>query len=96
MQSLMTPAHERRPHSIRPSDESTSAAAPDLAPAVRKVSQALRSCTHRRLCRVNVSAQDGRVVLAGRLPSYFLKQLAQSVAMRASERIEIRNEVQVC
>jgi osmotically-inducible protein OsmY len=51
---------------------------PDLEVAVR----AALSCTHSPLRAVVVAVTAGRVLLIGRLPSFYLKQVAQEAARR--------------
>jgi osmotically-inducible protein OsmY len=64
--------------------------------AAEAVQRAMRSSAYRSLSRIGVSTSQGRVVLAGRVSSYYLKQLAQTLAMRVCGRVEVKNEVQVC
>lgn len=63
---------------------------------VLRVVAMLRGAAHRPLQRLEVSGADGTVVLSGRLPSYYLKQLAQSLAAAVPgvERIENRTVVE--
>ena len=44
---------------------------------------------------IQVEVHAGSVVLSGRLPSYYLKQIAQVSAMRVDGVVQVRNEIQV-
>jgi osmotically-inducible protein OsmY len=44
---------------------------------------------------VEVCARDGHVVLRGRVPSYYLKQVAQEVALAMPGVLQLRNELDV-
>lgn len=46
-----------------------------------RVHRALVSTGQLPLRQVRVDAEDGRIALAGRLPSFYLKQLAQAAAL---------------
>jgi len=50
---------------------------------------------HRILREVVVSVRNRLVILSGRVPSYYLKQLAQSAAMSAPGVRGVRNELTV-
>ena len=45
---------------------------------------------------IQVEVHAGSVVLSGRLPSYYLKQIAQVSAMNIDGVVQVRNGIQVC
>jgi osmotically-inducible protein OsmY len=60
-----------------------------------RVEVALRATGYRPLHAVEVSVPGRVVVLRGRLPSYYLKQLAQAAALGVPGVRELRNDVEV-
>jgi hypothetical protein len=48
-----------------------------------------------RVCEVRVLARDGGVILHGRAPSYYTKQLAQHVVMQGLKLLVMANEIEV-
>ncbi len=66
----------------------------DLCLAER-VAQALRASGYPPLHAIEVSVRDQVVILQGCVPSYYLKQLAQTVAMETAGVRNLRNDVQV-
>jgi hypothetical protein len=56
---------------------------------------ALRNSGYQSLSRVSCEVWGGKVVLAGEVPSYYVKQLAQTVVQRLVfvEHVENRHEV---
>ncbi|MCH7990270.1 MAG: BON domain-containing protein [Planctomycetes bacterium] len=44
---------------------------------------------------IQVEVHAGSVVLSGRLPSYYLKQIVQVIAMRVDGVVQVRNGIQV-
>jgi osmotically-inducible protein OsmY len=66
----------------------------DLRLAQRIVG-ALRATGYRELCGVEVSVNASTVYLAGRLPSYHLKQLAQATAMATQGVHQVHNGLDV-
>jgi osmotically-inducible protein OsmY len=66
----------------------------DLCLAER-VERALHSTCYRSLRGIEVSVCGQLVILRGRVPSYYMKQLVQAVAMEVAGVRELRNEVQV-
>jgi osmotically-inducible protein OsmY len=79
-------------------DQSDQAPAPPgpaplaLADAVR---EALALTRHGWLQRVTVVVESGAVVLRGRVPSFYLKQLAQVTVMAVAGVGQLRNELRV-
>lgn len=65
------------------------------SPLACKVSQELQGTGRLRLRNVLVEENRGQVTLKGRVPSYYLKQLAQTVAVSVGGVGEIRNELTV-
>jgi osmotically-inducible protein OsmY len=66
--------------------------APGLA---ERVARALRATGYPALRAVEVSAHGGLIVLHGRVPSYYLKQLAQAGALTVPGVQELRNDLEV-
>lgn len=60
-----------------------------------QVERALRATGYLPLRRVEVRAQFGVITLRGRVPSYYMKQLAQATALGEPGVCEVRNELDV-
>jgi osmotically-inducible protein OsmY len=60
-----------------------------------RVERALRATGYGPLRDVQVTADAWRVALEGRVPSYYLKQVAQATALSVSGVREVRNNLQV-
>ncbi|MDA1231720.1 MAG: BON domain-containing protein [Planctomycetota bacterium] len=60
-----------------------------------KVIQSLAATGYMPLRNVTVVNVEGLVILRGRVPTYYLKQMCQSVAMSVNGVHEVRNEVEV-
>jgi len=60
-----------------------------------EVRQALRSTGYAALRMVRVFADGQLVTLQGRVPSYYLKQVAQTAAMDVAGVRELHNELEV-
>ena len=60
-----------------------------------RVERALRATGYAPLRAVEVSACGRLIILRGRVPSYYMKQLAQTVAIEVVGVRELRNDVQV-
>jgi hypothetical protein len=77
------------------------AAAPDGAPGgddlrrAEQVERALRATGYPTLRHIQATVGGPLVLLRGRVPSYYLKQLAQEAARGVAEGREVRNEIQV-
>lgn len=67
---------EQQPHDLESEEIATNA---QLAQAVQRQ---LRSTGHESLRDVEIEVQHATVILWGRVPSYYLKQLAQSLTQR--------------
>ena len=61
----------------------------------KRVAGALRSCGFPALARVDVSADQDRIRLRGRVGSYYHKQLAQTIARQVMGGGCLVNDVQV-
>ena len=57
--------------------------------------RALRASGYGQLLSINVYCDHGRVTLQGRLPTFYLKQVAQSVLGRVDGIRDIDNDVTV-
>jgi osmotically-inducible protein OsmY len=69
--------------------------APRCLSLAERVERALRANGYPALRTIEVSVEDRRVVLKGRIPSYYVKQMAQAVTLAVSEVQELSNEVEV-
>ncbi len=56
----------------------------------------LTASPHAYLRRLVVTASEAEVVITGRVPSYYLKQMAQEAIRAYLRSRRLRNEVQVC
>lgn len=56
---------------------------------------ALRSAPYTPLRNVTCRVADGSLELHGRLPSYYLKQVAQTVVISATRALPISNRIEV-
>lgn len=59
------------------------------------VAHALRRTGYSPLRDVQVECERGRVVLSGRVPSYHLKQMAQTVALEIAGVLRLQNDIDV-
>jgi len=64
-------------------------------PNIGAVSRALRSSPYGQLQRLACELRDDQIVLQGTVDSYYLKQLAQEAALKATNDCRICNEVEV-
>ena len=69
---------------------------PDPRMIQAAVEEALCLAGYGELRRVEVECNGDAVTIAGRVPTYYLKQLAQSVALDIPGIKNIRNELHVC
>ena len=60
-----------------------------------RIRNALRSSSRVPIPNVQACVDQGTVILHGRVPSYYLKQLAQTTVMALDEVESLRNEVKV-
>jgi osmotically-inducible protein OsmY len=60
-----------------------------------RITQALLATGYPPLRNIEVSAFSQVFVLQGRVPNYYMKQIAQAVALNAAGDREVRNEVTV-
>ena len=59
------------------------------------IASELRATGYLHLHDLQITARCGVVVLRGRVPSYYLKQLAQTTAMAVSDVRDLKNEITV-
>lgn len=64
-------------------------------PLIRRVTQRLEQSGYPELQDLEVSQAYGRILLLGRVRTYFLKQLAQSLALSISGVTAVENQVDV-
>jgi osmotically-inducible protein OsmY len=60
-----------------------------------RIQSALEASGYDQLRNLGVLVDAGEVILRGRLPSYYLTQLALTKAMRVEGVARVRNEIQV-
>ena len=60
-----------------------------------EVQRRLQDCAYPPLHRLSASLSDGCVRLRGTVSSFFLKQVAQEIAMRAVASVVVQNEIEV-
>jgi hypothetical protein len=65
------------------------------APGVDAVVAVLRSSPYPPLRSIACSKRDGVLVLQGSVPSYYLKQVAQSLALGVNGSWPVQNEIEV-
>ncbi len=65
------------------------------ASPVMLVVAALLNSAYRSLHRLTCVVEDGELVLRGTLNSFYLKQIAQQVALKAAGWHRLRNEIEV-
>jgi osmotically-inducible protein OsmY len=89
----------------RPGDETARTGQPAALEAARlpldnglaeRVERALRATGYSPLRAIKVSIHSQFVILRGRVPSYYMKQLAQATVLDVPGVRELRNDVQVC
>jgi osmotically-inducible protein OsmY len=61
---------------------------------LHKAERCLRDCNYPALHAVDCSYHNGVITLRGQVPSYYMKQVAQELASKAS-RVEIANCLEV-
>src|SRR6516162_7031872 len=59
------------------------------------IERALRATGYGPLRDIGVTVHERRVILSGRVPSYHLKQIAQTTALTVPEAHHVRNELDV-
>jgi osmotically-inducible protein OsmY len=60
-----------------------------------RVERALHAAGYGPLRRIKVAVQARLVILAGRVASYYLKQIAQTVALTVPGTHQVRNDLEV-
>ena len=61
----------------------------------RTIARSLATSGYVSLCSVNVSVHEGFVTLEGHLPTYYLKQIAQSIVMQHQYAGFLRNNIEI-
>lgn len=69
---------------------------PDPRAIQAAVQEALHLAGYGELRRVVVECDGGAVTIAGGVPTYYLKQLAQNIALDVPGIERVRNELHVC
>ncbi len=68
---------------------------PDDLRLAERVGRALRATGYGPLRDVEVTARARLVVLRGRVPSYYMKQVAQTIALAVAGAQDVRNHLDV-
>jgi hypothetical protein len=68
---------------------------PSDATVQSQAQQMLESSNYLALRRLRCECHDGRLVISGRVPTYYLKQLAQSIVRQVAHLRRIDNQVDV-
>ena len=66
------------------------------APTLPEPADALTASPHTHLRQLVVTVSEVEVVITGRVPSYYLKQMAQEAVRPSLGLRRLRNQVQVC
>ena len=66
------------------------------APTASEPADALTTSPHTHLRQLVVTVSEVEVVITGRVPSYYLKQMAQEAIRPSLGLRRLRNQVQVC
>lgn len=61
-----------------------------------RVCQELSLSPYRSLRSLTCKVAHGKLVLRGTVATYYLKQLAQSIALRSSTNLDVSNQISVC
>lgn len=59
------------------------------------VRSSLQQTGYQQLRRLDVAVEDGRVRISGRLPQFYLMQLAQQAVMKTQGVVNLENGIQV-
>ena len=59
------------------------------------IARALDLCGHPSLCGVEITVRAGAVSLHGRVASFYLKQVAQEIALQVPGANEVQNHIRV-
>lgn len=68
----------------------------DPQEAQAAIQQALHLAGYGELRRVGVECNGGAITISGRVPTYYLKQLAQNIALNVPGIGQVNNELHVC
>jgi osmotically-inducible protein OsmY len=60
-----------------------------------KIRDTFRQLGYSQLNAIKCSSIDGEICLSGELDSFYLKQVAQSVAIKVSGKQNVQNQIQV-
>jgi hypothetical protein len=94
---LILPAHARTSEQTHAAQETallSQQSQEDLCLAER-VERALRATGYGPLRGIAVTVQARLVILSGRVPSYYLKQIAQTIALAVAGACQVRNDLDV-
>jgi len=92
---LSTSTHAARKADVRPAIAPLETQSIEDLRLVERIKRALRATGYWPLCAIEVSANARVVRIAGRVPSYFLKQVAQETVLAAPGTHRIRNDLDV-
>jgi osmotically-inducible protein OsmY len=94
---LVLPAHPRSSTEKEAFQTSTQLLAQSLEALhlAERVGRALGATGYGPLRGIDVSVQVRLVIMAGRVPSYYLKQIAQTTALSVPGVAQVRNDLEV-
>lgn len=79
----------------RPHTEELDLAREANAKLVTQVKQALKSSNYAQLQDANISARNGRVTLQGKVSSFYIKQMAQTIVLGVDGVAAVQNDLNV-
>jgi hypothetical protein len=65
-------------------------------PDAAVIREAFRHSGYRSLAQLEVQAHSGRVVVSGEVPTYYMKQVAQTLTLQRCGEAQFLDEVRVC
>ena len=74
---------------------STSVSSPGDTQLARRVENALQGLGYSQLTRIDCEADGTTVTLRGMLASFYLKQIAQTIALKIPGVHRVKNEIEV-
>lgn len=66
-----------------------------LDTVTRRAERLLTECGYRPLCAISCTFQEGTLTLRGRVPTYYMKQVAQTLVAKLDEVHRIDNRLEV-
>lgn len=95
MSTLTRLARAATPDAWKHDGANKSAAADGRLRTIAEIKAALTSIGYPSLRGIQVSLVNGGILLQGDVPNFFMKQIAQEIALRASRGAVVCNEIRV-